>query len=511
MATPVGTLEVSLPAATLPGPAATDALAERLAPALRAGDVILLDGPVGAGKTAFARALIRARQAAAGLPRDDVPSPTYTLVQTYHAGQAEIWHADLYRLGHPDEVSELGLDAAFADAICLIEWPDRLAGALPDGAIRLALTPSADGAARTATLTGPADPIDRLAPVWPAPADPNDAPEVRAAARARLLDAAGWTDARVVPLAGDASARRYARLQRPGGDSAVLMDAPPPETATLDAFIAIGAHLRAAGLSAPEVLAADTTTGFVLLEDLGDGLLSREAAARPADEPALYAAAARALAAMQAAPPPADLPSYLPEMADLAGLAVDWYAAGPATDRRRLVSAMQDALDAMPRAASVLVHRDWHADNLLWLPQRRGIARVGVLDFQDAMTGPPEYDLASMVHDPRRAVSEAAGRAALDAFGAWNAHRLAVCSAQRALRILGVFARLCLRDGKVGYLDFVGPTWAVLMRDLAHPALAGLRGVVADTLAPPTAAGLGAMRARAGQLAGRTRAPDAGA
>lgn len=106
----------------LPNEDATTKLARQIAPVLQPGDALLLEGPIGAGKTAFARAIIRALLG----PAEDVPSPTFTLVQTYDAAVAEIWHCDLYRLTHPDEVMELGLDQALTDAICLIEWPDRL-------------------------------------------------------------------------------------------------------------------------------------------------------------------------------------------------------------------------------------------------------------------------------------------------------------------------------------------------------------------------------------------------
>lgn len=121
----------------LDSPDTTDDLAARLAPLLGAGDTLLLVGPIGAGKTHFARSLIRASLAAAGAPPEDVPSPTYTLVQTYRAGALEIWHADLYRLGDAAEAAELGLEDAFATAICLIEWPDRMAGRLPADALTL--------------------------------------------------------------------------------------------------------------------------------------------------------------------------------------------------------------------------------------------------------------------------------------------------------------------------------------------------------------------------------------
>lgn len=145
----------------LPSPDATDRAAAVLAAVLRPGDAVLLSGPIGAGKTHFARALIRARMAAAGEPPEDVPSPTFTLVQTYRAGAVEIWHADLYRLWVPSEIAELGLEDAFDSAICLVEWPERMGGHAPDGALWLAFGDGLAEEARVVTATGPA----RWAPV----------------------------------------------------------------------------------------------------------------------------------------------------------------------------------------------------------------------------------------------------------------------------------------------------------------------------------------------------------
>ncbi len=140
-----------------PTEAETALLAERLAPRLAAGDTVLLSGPVGAGKSAFARALIRTRL---GDPQVEVPSPTFTLVQTYGEGADALWHADLYRLSHPDEVAELGLLAAMEEAICLIEWPDRLGSLAPASALRLDLAPEGEG--RSATVSGSAAWLPRL-------------------------------------------------------------------------------------------------------------------------------------------------------------------------------------------------------------------------------------------------------------------------------------------------------------------------------------------------------------
>jgi tRNA threonylcarbamoyl adenosine modification protein YjeE len=145
--------EANPPRLLLSSPDATAALARRLAPALRPGDVIFLEGPIGAGKTHFARALIGARLEASGRT-EDIPSPTFTLVQTYDDGKSEIWHADLYRLSGPGEVIELGLSDAFGDAICLVEWPDRLDPADAPDALRLDFAPLPDADQRALTIRG---------------------------------------------------------------------------------------------------------------------------------------------------------------------------------------------------------------------------------------------------------------------------------------------------------------------------------------------------------------------
>jgi tRNA threonylcarbamoyl adenosine modification protein YjeE len=154
-------VEANPPRLLLSSPDATAALARRLAPALRAGDVIFLEGPIGAGKTHFARALIGARLEAAGRT-EDIPSPTFTLVQTYDDGTAEIWHADLYRLSGPGEVVELGLTDAFGEAICLVEWPDRLDPADAPDALRLAFAPLPDADQRELSVSGGTDRLRRL-------------------------------------------------------------------------------------------------------------------------------------------------------------------------------------------------------------------------------------------------------------------------------------------------------------------------------------------------------------
>ena len=175
---------------------------------------------------------------------------------------------------------------------------------------------------------------------------------------------------------------------------------------------------------------------------------------------------------------------------------------------------MQSAIDATLTGPEVLVHRDFHAENLLWLPARTGAARIGLLDFQDAMRGPAEYDLASLIHDPRRAVTAKAALAATQAYltasGAdpeTTRARLAVCSVQRSLRIIGrVFTRLCLHSGRTSYLRFIPPTWIALQRELQHPALTDVRAVLHGLLPVPDAGWIAATHARAGQFQGRDHA-----
>ncbi|WEF24574.1 tRNA (adenosine(37)-N6)-threonylcarbamoyltransferase complex ATPase subunit type 1 TsaE [Paracoccus sp. S3-43] len=452
----------------------TAALARMLAATARPGDTILLDGPVGAGKTHFARAFIRARQ---GEAAEDVPSPTFTLVQTYDDPLGtEIWHADLYRLTDPSELAELGLDEALTDAICLIEWPDRLEH-LPDGAITVAIAAQADPDLRDITLIAP------------------DA--ARIAARAGFVARAGWGDARVVPLAGDASARRYFRLVGKRG-SAVLMDDPSGGCA---AFLAMTGWLRGHGFGAPAILAQDPAAGLLLVQDLGDDLVARVLERDPALAPAIYDRIADLLVDLHRHPVP-DFVSPLdgPTLADQVGLFAEWYpqAAGAAggQDIAPLIARLHADLAA--DIPPVLSLRDFHAENLVW----RGDAPLGLIDYQDAVTCHPAYDLVSALQDARRDVDPAIEAACVSRYLAatgMDARRFraayALLGAQRNLRILGIFTRLCLRDGKPRYLDFMPRVWGYVGRNLAHPALAPLARAV-HALPAPDAAVVERIRAR---------------
>ncbi|KMS58012.1 MULTISPECIES: aminoglycoside phosphotransferase family protein [Sphingobium] len=299
-----------------------------------------------------------------------------------------------------------------------------------------------------------------------------------AAAPAFLADA-GWSDAAIVPLAGDASFRRYFRVLD-GGRRAVLMDAPPPHEDPRP-FIAIAEHLLADGFAAPRILARDLEQGLVLIEDFGDLRVKEHLDADPAEERATYARAIDLLADLHRLPaaqvPPYDRAVYQREV----GLLTEWYcpAIGLDVDADGYVSAWDAVLPLVEQSISptVTVLRDYHAENIM-LIDRDSSHGLGLLDFQDALAGHPAYDLVSLLQDARRDVPievEAAMLAHYKAIANPPADfdaAYAVLGAQRNAKIIGIFTRLWKRDGKPRYLSFLPRMWGLLERDLTHPALA---------------------------------------
>lgn len=326
----------------------------------------------------------------------------------------------------------------------------------------------------------------------------------RSALADAFLASTRWAKARRAPLAGDASNRRYERLHMPvTGETAVLMDAPPDKGEDVRPFVHIARHLHGLGLSAPEIFAEDTEHGFLLIEDLGDDLFSRVIPRWPDLERTLYEAATDVLVALHDAPMP-KLESYDPGlMTRMASLAFTKYrdpvigTPDPDTQTRfahRFEDILAQTTDNIP---PVLTQRDYHADNLLWLPEREGIARVGLLDFQDAMSAHPAYDLVSLLQDVRRDVPAAIEAAMIDRYIAATGvddhlFRTAymVLGAQRGLRILGVFGRLGTDYGKPHYVDMIPKVWDNVARNLEHPALAPVANLLLDALPRPTAAAL---------------------
>ncbi len=317
-----------------------------------------------------------------------------------------------------------------------------------------------------------------------------------------FLKRTGWDQAVRAPLAGDASNRKYERLCHQDGRAAVLMDAPTERGEDVRPFVSIARYLSGLGLSAPEIYAEDARNGFLLLEDLGDALFARVMADDPALERPLYEAATDALLHLHRAPPPTGLAAYSPQyMTQMAALAYEFYLAGAAEHAdaetaqpsQAFAQVFEPLLAARAAEASVLIQRDYHAENLLWLPERSGPARVGLLDFQDALAGHPAYDLVSVLQDARRDVPEAIEADMITRYIAASKQDAAsfeaayhLLGAQRNLRILGVFGRLCMRDGKAHYIDFIPRVWGYLMRDLAHPALAPVCDILRRDLPEPT-------------------------
>lgn len=311
-----------------------------------------------------------------------------------------------------------------------------------------------------------------------------------------FLSVTGWDSAAATPLAGDASARRYVRLHRGDGCRAVLMIAPPAPDDSTARFVAVAQALTDRGARVPAIIAARPDAGLALLEDLGDAVFARVIDADPVMESALYDAAVDLLAALSRHPAPADLPA--PDAAMLAAMtapAADWYV-GHGTPHPALADALAraltPALSTLDDSARVLAHRDFHAENLIWLPHAADIARVGVLDFQDAFAGHPAYDLVSLLEDARRDLAPGL-RARLIARHATATgtdpaalnRALAILGAQRNLRILGVFVRLARAHGKPRYVSLLPRVWGHLMGDLAHPDLAELHDIVTNDLPPP--------------------------
>jgi N-acetylmuramate 1-kinase len=482
------------------------ALAERVALALRVGDVVALAGDLGAGKTTFARSLIRILLADHAA---EVPSPTFALAQGYNCDRFPIAHFDFYRLGHPEDVEEIGFADAVQHGIAIVEWPSKAAAALPANRLDLTFSETTDPSKRNVEIIATGPLATRLGRIGDMDAFIGDA---------------GWDDASIGYLQGDASSRAYTRLSM-GSGRAVLMDAPrqPDGPAVRDGkpysriahlaedvrpFVAVDQALRKAGLSAPEVLAADLDRGFLLLEDFGDRVFGREAS-NDLHQAELWTAAIDALVALRRANPSFTMPvgggavvstetHTLPRLdRNILEIEIDmlpdWYwpevkgAAMPPALRAEYRGLWRPVIDQLLAETPGWILRDVHSPNLLWMPEWKGIARVGFIDFQDALAGPWSHDVMSLLQDARVDVpaklesrlltrycstismfdagfNDAAFRSSYAAYGAL-----------RATRLVGLFVRLLRRDGKANYLQHMARNWGYLERNLAHPKLRPLQ------------------------------------
>jgi hypothetical protein len=299
-----------------------------------------------------------------------------------------------------------------------------------------------------------------------------------------FLASCGWTGAEILPLAGDASFRRYFRVVQ-GDRTAVLMDAPPPHEDPRP-FVAVAEWLASRGLSAPEILARDLDKGLLLLGDFGNSRLREFLDQDPSRERELYELATDVLVHLHRHPAMDGLkPHGLEQWLEELKLFTDWYcpAVGLSVDAEAYQAAWTKVLEpvAGDGLGPVTVLRDYHAENVMLVQDRKGVAHLGLLDFQDALAGHPAYDLASVLEDARRDVPTEIERAMIDRYAAAtgqgeNFERAYwALAAQRNTRILGVFTRLWKRDNKPHYTQFQPRMWGLLERDLAQPGLEPVR------------------------------------
>jgi hypothetical protein len=478
-------------------------LAQEVAFFVQPGDVLALEGELGAGKSTFARALIRA---IAGDPNLEIPSPTFTLVQSYETPRFEIAHFDLYRLSDPSEIDELGLDAALTRGIAIVEWPSRGDNRVPADRLTLNFDEASSFERRNVRVRAISDFKARL--------------ERFAAIRA-FLERAGWASPSTALsyLQGDASARRYARLAKADGSRAILMDSaqrpdgPPIRggksysaiahlAENVRAFVAIDRALEAAGLSVPRILAEDLTQGLLLIEDFGDEVFGAEVH-KGRDQSSLWKRGVDALVALQRTEPPPHI--LLPDgstfdvpVADHGVLEIetelllDWYwpalhgSSPPQSARDAFKSCWTTVFNRLLAGPKTWLLRDFHSPNLIALDDRAPPRDVGIIDFQDAMIGPAAYDLVSLLQDARVNVPETLEKQLFAQYVAGISERksefnlaefafsYAALGAQRNTKILGIFSRLAMRDGKGQYLAHLPRIWGYLERDLQHPGLASL-------------------------------------
>lgn len=313
-----------------------------------------------------------------------------------------------------------------------------------------------------------------------------------------FLQEHGWGDARRSLLAGDASPRCYERVMDPKR-TAVLMDADPAYE-KVDDFIAVDEQLLEWGFSVPQILARDVEKGLLLLEDFGNETYSHLLKNVPQQEILLYKKACDALVKLQQVEMPEEsgLAEYTDEiLLDEVMLFADWYLPAMLGEEKARLSRdsfraiWQKLLEAMPFLPNVPVLRDFHADNLMWLPHREGAKQVGLLDFQDALLGSPAYDLVSFVEDARRDLQPETTQLVLNQYLQqmnWDRSDFmaayAILGAQRNCKIIGIFTRLAQRDGKGRYLDLIPRVWAHLHTDMEHGAVKPLRDWLAKALPP---------------------------
>lgn len=480
-------------------PEKTARFAQTLSLWAKPGHSILLQGDLGSGKSTFARAFIKSLAIISD--EFEVPSPSFSLVQSYDNTRIPIAHVDLYRLTGAQQVLELGLAELLTNHMMLVEWPELL---LPDfDGPKLQLTFSGEGQTRHVTLKADGAWTDLI---------------LRNEQIERFIATTTWHGSERRFLEGDASSRRYETVHL-NGISNILMDMPqkpdgPPVqngkpysaiahlAESISAVVAVNTYLRDLGYSAPAILASDLTAGLAIIENLGDQVYGRMMKSSVAmQEPMLTAVEVLADMATQHWPydvkinerqshevPSYDLGAQLIEV----DLLVTWF--WPYVNGNQAVESLHHSFEKIWRELLPLavaekpqwVLRDFHSPNLIWITDRKGLQRVGLIDTQDCLMGHAAYDLASMLQDARVDIGDnwadqlyahyVSLRTKQGAFDDENfSCAYAILGAQRATKILGIFARLAKRDGKPGYLQHMPRVSRYLARNLAHPALGKLK------------------------------------
>lgn len=461
----------------------------------RKGLAICLFGDLGAGKTTLARSLIQELSGEEGIA--DVPSPTFSLLQPYEDLRIPVHHYDLYRINQIDEVFELGLYDDLETRLTVIEWPERLEGDLPPDRIDVFLNIENDH--RVVKLQGYGIGVEIVS---------------RMDVVANFLDQGVWSKAIRRFLQGDASARRYERLTHKNGNKALLMDMPEAPCSPITKggktyseiahiaqgiapVAAVNSKLLEMGFSAPRALQQDLENGLMIIEDFGDIVFGAMIHSNlDITQPIKTATQLLAEMAFIKWPMSAgthkvadfDFPAFQAEVE----LLLDWFwplikDETPNRDTREtFVDIWTQLFQLVQTDHPVWILRDFHSPNLIWMPERQGTKRVGLIDTQDCVLGHPAYDLVSMLQDARVDLPDGFEaenleyycqlRLQQDSLFDAKAHRTAyaVFGAQRATKILGIFARLYKRDGKPAYLAHIPRVSGALAKNLTHPALTDL-------------------------------------
>jgi tRNA threonylcarbamoyl adenosine modification protein YjeE len=475
-------------------------LAEYLATYLQSGDTVTLSGDLGTGKTIFARSLIRfiIRQ-----PTLKITSPTFLLLHEYEGEFVKVVHADLYRLTNPDELTEIGFDEIFRNSVAVVEWPERYPKLIETAKASIKITsPEAN---------------DQFFRIISVTADEYVLNSIEQQIYIdEFLTKYNWNDAVRELIAGDASGRRYERLRKEFY-SVILMICPKEKSEpiiknnqnyksiaklsmSIKSFIAVANGLSNAGFSAPNILGFDIKNGLILSEDLGADLIYNS------DGPIVerYQEAVRFLGTLHTI----DLAQRIPLYGDIsyeipkydidallieAELLLDWYIPYATRniivekERIRFLDIWRKLLEPMQKEPHGWTLRDFHSPNILWLSQRLGVKKVGLIDIQDTVWGHRAYDLASLLQDARVSIS---AELEIELYNLYLHIRIendknfditlfsksyAICALQRLTKILGIFVRLHLRDHKTEYLKYIPNLIVYFHRNLSHPALSEYR------------------------------------